>query len=207
MTRSPAEPRTPQAQGGSWNLWIGLGTLAFVVLCLTVWFPRDIGSGFLQKNLTGRTVPGDAFFPVLLVGLMVPLAGLLVLTQLRPRHGAGGERVGHIGRGNLGFLVQVTLLTGLSLAVMTLTGPALVALTNALGLTAFSGYRAASATFPFEVSGFVVGGTLLTCGFVRITCHRLGLRHALAALVAVLVLTLLFDGLLHDIRLPPNADL
>lgn len=207
MTDDPAELRTRQSRGGSWNLWIGLGILVFAVLCLSVWFPRDIGSGFLQKNLTGRTVPGDGFFPVLLVGLMVPLAVLLVLSQIRPRRGGAGEAVGHIGLGNLGFLAQVVVLTGVSLVVMNGTGPVLVALTNVLGLTAFSGYRAAFATFPFNISGFLAGGTLLTCGFIRITCHGLSPRHVLAAVAVVVGLILLFDGLLHNIQLPPNADL
>ncbi len=207
MTEAPGETTPAQGQGGRWNLWLGLGVLVFVVLCLAVWFPRDIGSGFLQKNLTGRTVPGDAFFPVLLVGLMVPLAVLLVVSQLRPRPGASGEAVGHIGAGNLGFLVQVVALTGLSIAVMNLTGPALVWATNLAGLTDFSGYRAASATFPFDVSGFVAGGFLMTCGFIRITCHRLSLRHALVALGVVLALVAVFDGLLDNVHLPPNADL
>ena len=207
MSSRPAEDQADTRQGGSWNLWLGLGTLAFVALCLTVWFPRDIGSGFLQKNLTGRTVPGDAFFPVLLVGLMVPLAVLLVLSQLRPRAGSSGEPVGHIGLSNLGFLGQIILLTGASLMAMNWAGTGLVALTNAVGLTEFSGYRAASATFPFDVSGFFAGGVLLTCGFIRITCHRLSLRHVLVAVAVVAGLVLLFDGLLNDIQLPPNADL
>ncbi|MEQ8256692.1 MULTISPECIES: hypothetical protein [Roseovarius] len=201
------ENEAREGQGGSWNLWLGLGVLGFVALCLTVWFPQDIGSGFMQKNLTGRTVPGDAFFPVLLVGLMVPLAILLVFSQLRPRPGASGEPVGHVGAGNLVFLIQVILLTGMSIVLMNLTGPAVVWLTNKAGLTAFSGYRAASATFPFNVSGFVAGGFLLICGFIRLTCRRLSLLHVLVALGVVLMLVLVFDILLENVHLPPNADL
>ncbi len=201
------ENEAREGQGGSWNLWLGLGVLGFVALCLTVWFPQDIGSGFMQKNLTGRTVPGDAFFPVLLVGLMVPLAILLVFSQLRPRPGASGEPVGHVGAGNLVFLIQVILLTGMSIVLMNLTGPAVVWLTNKAGLTAFSGYRAASATFPINVSGFVAGGFLLICGFIRLTCRRLSLLHVLVALGVVLMLVLVFDILLENVHLPPNADL
>ena len=99
------------------------------MLCLLVWFPRDIGSGFLQTNLTGRTVPGDSFFPILLMGLMVPLAALLILSQLGARRGSDGEEVGRISLGNLGFLGRALLLTAASLLVMNWTGPALVALT------------------------------------------------------------------------------
>ncbi|NDV51625.1 tripartite tricarboxylate transporter TctB family protein [Salipiger sp. PrR003] len=207
MTGRPGKTAARPAPAGRWNLWIGLGTLAFVMLCLLVWFPRDIGSGFRQTNLTGRTVPGDSFFPILLVGLMVPLAALLILSQLGARRGSDGEEVGRISLGNLGFLGRALLLTAASLLVMNWTGPALVALTNALRLTDFSGYRAASASFPFDVSGFFVGGTLMTCGFIRTTCHRLRTRHVLIAAATVAVMILIFDGLLDNIQLPPNADL
>ncbi|TJZ90280.1 hypothetical protein FA743_16070 [Paracoccus gahaiensis] len=195
------------ARSARWNLWLGAGTLAFVALCLFVWFPRDIGSGFLQQNLTGRTVPGDSFFPVLLIGLMVPLAVLLIVAQIGARSGKNGEVVGHIGLRNLLFLAQMVVLTGLGLLVMDVTGPALVWATNAVGLSEASGYRAVSATFPFDVSGFFVGGTLLTCGYTFVARHRLRWRDVLIAVVTTAVLIGLFDGLLNDIQLPPNADI
>lgn len=190
-----------------WNLGLGVGTLAFVALCLFVWFPHDISSGFLQQSLTGRTVPGDSFFPVLLTGLMVPLAVLLIVAQIGTRRTGGGEIVGHIGAGNLRFLAEIAILTCAGLLVMNLTGPALVRITNAVGLSEASGYRAVSATFPFDVAGFFVGGTLLTSGYTWLTRHGLRWRDVLIAAATTAVLIGLFDGLLNDIQLPPNADL
>tara|TARA_R110002110_G_scaffold384603_4_gene596240 strand:+ start:5555 stop:6181 length:627 start_codon:yes stop_codon:yes gene_type:complete len=208
MTNSPAENTLGQT-GGLWNLWFGLAVLGFVVLCLALWFPRDIGSGFLQKNLTGRTVPGDAFFPVILVLLMVPLAGLLVFSQLRGGTARGGEQVGRIGLNNLLFLGRAGLVTALSLLVMNQAGPVIVWATNAAGLTDASGYRALSGTFPFNVMGFFVGGTLLTCAFLFITRHelRVRVRDVLIAVEAAASLILIFAGLLDNVQLPPNADL
>ncbi|MGJ8545418.1 MAG: hypothetical protein ACSHWZ_08235 [Sulfitobacter sp.] len=206
MSDTPEEINS--GANGRWNLWVGLGTLGFVALCLLVWFPRDIGSGFLQQNLTGRTVPGDSFFPILLVGLMVPLAALLILSQLGAKRGKkGGELVGRISLRNLGFLGQCLALTGASLLVMGLTGPALIWLTNALGVTAYSSYRAASADFPFDVSGFFLGATLLTCGLIAMTRHRLRPVDLLIGAATAAVLIVIFDGLLTNIQLPPNADL
>jgi hypothetical protein len=207
MTEDTRDNGAAPQRGGRWNLWLGIGTLSFTALCLTIWFPRDIGSGFLQKNLTGRTVPGDAFFPVLLVGLMAPLAALLIFSQLRGGATRGGEPVGRIGAENLAFLFRAIILTALSLLAMTWAGPALVWLTNTLGLTDYSGYRAVSGTFPFDVSGFFVGATLLTCGYIHTTRHRLRLRDVLVSLTAAATLILLFDGLIDNVQLPPNADL
>lgn len=207
MIAHPSETDTASRKEGRWNLWFGLGTLAFAALCLMVWFPQDIASGFLQVNLTGRTVPGDAFFPVLLVGLMIPLALLLILSQLRGGAARAGETVGRIGAGNLTYLARAIVLTAVSLFVMSWTGPMLVWLTNASGLTAYSGYRAVSGTFPYDVSGFFAGGTLLSAGFIHTTRHALRPRDVLIAALSTALLVLIFDGLLENIQLPPNADL
>jgi hypothetical protein len=206
MTSRPAEASSERT-GGRWNLWFGLVVLGFAALCLTVWFPRDIGSGFLQENLTGRVVPGDAFFPVILVLLMVPLAILLIFSQLRGGTARGGEPVGGIGLANLAFLARAALVTILSLLVMNWAGPALVGITNAVGLTEASGYRALSGTFPFNVAGFFLGATLLTCAFLYITRHELRPRDGLIAASTAALLILLFAGLLDNVQLPPNADL
>lgn len=207
MTTRPLETGAAPLNGGRWNLWFGLGTLVFAVLCLSLWFPRDIGSGFLQSNLTGRTVPGDAFFPVLLVSLMIPLALLLFVSQLRGGAAQGGEAVGRITADNLKFLARAILLTSTSLVVVSWTGPILVWLTNLTGLTAYSGYRAVSATFPYDVSGFFAGGTLLSAGFIHTTRHELRRRDLLISALSTALLILIFDGLLENIQLPPNADL
>lgn len=207
MSERPVETDAAPQRGGRWNLWLGLGTLVFAAVCLLIWFPRDIGSGFLQTNLTGRLVPGDAFFPILLVGLMVPLALLLVFSQLRGGTARGGEAVGDISGANLLYLLRAILFVTISLLVMNWTGPALVWLTNTLGLTEVSGYRAVSGTFPFRASGFFVGGTLLTSGFIHTTRHSLRPRDVLVAALTTAFLILIFDGLLDNVQLPPNADL
>lgn len=206
MTRRPED--TPHGTtGGRWNLWFAGTVLGFATLCLTVWFPRDIGSGFLQENLTGRTVPGDAFFPVILVLLMVPLAVLLIFSQLRGGTGRGGEPVGSIGLANLAFLARAVLVTVFTLVVMNRAGPVLVWITNTVGLTEASGYRALSGTFPFNVAGFFLGATLLTCAFLYITRHELRPRDGIIAASTAALLILLFAGLLDNVQLPPNADL
>ncbi|MBO0345729.1 hypothetical protein J0X15_10910 [Roseibium sp. CAU 1637] len=206
MTGTPVDNEAAPERGGFWNLWLGVGTLVFALVSVTLWFPQDIGSGFLKKSLTGQTVPGDAFFPVLLMALMVPLAVMLVFTHFRSRSGSSGEPVGDIGLGNLAFLLRAMLLVGLALLAMNWTGPALVWCTNAAGLTELSGYRAVSGTFPFDVSGFFVGGTLLTCGFIHTTRHTLRLRDVVIAAVSTAALILVFDVLLINVQLPPNAD-
>jgi hypothetical protein len=206
MTESSAE-KTREQSGGRWNLWFGLVVLGFVALCLTVWFPRDIGSGFVQQSLTGRVVPGDAFFPVVLVLLMAPLAVLLVFSQFRDGTARGGEPVGRIGLNNLVFLARAGLVIALSLLVFNQAGLVVVWATNALGLTDASGYRALSGTFPFNVVGFFVGGTILTCAFLFITRHELRARDVLISAATAASLILIFAGLLDNIQLPPNADL
>ena len=76
-----------------------------------------------------------------------------------------------------------------------------------MGLTEASGYRALSGAFPFNVAGFFLGATLLTCTFLYITRHELRPRDGIIAASTAALLILLFAGLLDNVQLPPNADL
>ncbi|WP_226576006.1 hypothetical protein [Acuticoccus sediminis] len=192
----------------AWNTWIGIALLVLAAVCLLVWFPRDIGSGFVARSISGRIMPADAFFPTILVSLMVPLALLLILTaQRRGPRAAGGEPVGRITAANALFLLQCAVLIGASLAVMTVVGPLLVRLHNALAGTPISGYRAVSATFPYDVSGFFLGGTLMAVCFIALARRTLRWRDVAVAAASVAGMILIFDLLLGNILLPPNGDL
>ncbi|MCC9620786.1 hypothetical protein LPB41_03695 [Thalassospira sp. MA62] len=190
-----------------WNLWIGAGTLIFCVVCFTIWFPNDIRGGIIEETISGRTAPGDSFFPVILVGLMVPLGLLLLVSHFRHSKDGRGELVGEISLGNILFIVQFLLITLIGLFLMSNTGPALVWAWNGLGLGDISSYRSVSATFPINVSGFFLGGMVITCGFILMTRHRLRWRDVLTCLLTVLFLILVFNGLLEDVSLPPNRNL
>lgn len=207
MTRGPADTNESAPSGGRWNLWLGGGTLVLVALCLLVWFPQDISSGFLKKSLTGNTIPGDAFFPTILVLLMVPLALLLIAGELRGKGPKAGEPVGRLSLNNFLFLTCAGLITAASLALMTWGGPLVVWASNALGLSDFSGYRASSGRFPYNVAGFFLGGTALSASYIYITRRRLRARDMTVAVLSTAFLILLFAGLLDNIQLPPNADL
>lgn len=202
MLESGGDPRRTRL----WNLGVGVATLVAASLCLLVWFPKDIGSGFFKGSLTGRSVPGDAFFPTILVGLMASLALLLILNSVRGGASRGGEPVGRITLSNVVFLLQCALLTGAGIMLMNVTGPALVGLWNAFG-GAVSSYRSVSATFPVHVSGFFLGGTFIASGFIFLARHRLRPPDIAFAALSAALLILLFDVLLHNVLLPPNGDL
>ena len=189
-----------------WNVSIGVTTLVAASLCLLVWFPNDIGSGFFKGSLTGRSVPGDAFFPTILVGLMASLSLLLILSALRGGASSVGEPVGRITLSNVVFLLQCALLTGTGIVLINVTGPALVGLWNAFG-GSLSSYRSVSATFPVHVSGFFLGGTFIASGFIFLARHRLRPLDIAVAGLSAAFLILVFDVLLHNVLLPPNGDL
>ena len=190
-----------------WNLWIGAGTLIFCVVSLTIWFPNDIRGGIIEKTISGRIAPGDSFFPVILVGLMIPLGLLLLVSHFRNGKDGGGEFVGEIQQGNIFFLLQFLLITVIGLFLMSYTGPALVWGWNGLGLGDISSYRSVSTTFPVNVAGFFFGGMVITCGFIVMTRHHLRRIDFLICLLTVLFLILVFNGLLEDVSLPPNRNL
>ena len=177
MTRGPVDTDESAPSGGRWNLWLGGGTLTLVALCLLVWFPRDISSG------------------------------LLIAGELRAKGLKVGEPVGRIGLDNLLFLARAGFVTAASLTLMTWGGPLVVWASNAAGLTDFSGYRAASGRFPYNVAGFFIGGTALSASYIYITRRALRTRDLVVAMLTTAFLILLFAGLLDNIQLPPNADL
>jgi hypothetical protein len=204
----PTTQAGPAQGAGRWNLWFGLATLLFALVCLLWWFPQDIPGGFTTTSVAGRTVPGDAFFPILLVGLIVPLALLQLLGHWRSaRTGAPAEEVGGLTRANLLYLGKLALLLASWLAVTTWSGPLLVALWVAATGAEISGYRALSGTFPVNVLGFVLGAFWLICNLILMTRHTLRGVDVLAAAAVIAVLVLIFAGLLDDVLLPPNADL
>ena len=180
-----------------WDLGFGLAAVAFALGALFLWFPNDMRGGFTELSPGGDEAPGDAFFPTLLA------CGILVLglvqsgAALRTQ---GPTLSGRIGRGNLAFLAGFLVLFAVGIALLAFSGPLLAEWTGA------PPYRQLSDTVPWKWIGFVLGGFVLGYGPIVAVERRLKITSALVVLAALVILILVFDGLLADIRLPPNAD-
>lgn len=187
---------------------IGFGVVVFVgaLLALFVWFPADIPTGFFFVNAIGREEPGDAFFPIILALLLLVLSVLhLVQSFYRSRQGNNAPATGELTSDNFKFLFIFIALMTVSLAIMYWLGPLTVAVLNSVGWLE-SSYRALTDTAPYKFIGYVVGGFVMTITLIAWTEGRIRWVAVVSVLITLTVAILIFDLLLKNVLLPPNAD-
>ncbi len=192
-----------------WNIGFGVVTLAASLLALFVWFPLDIKGGFIQTNLTGNLEPGDAFFPILLAAALVALSLLQIVAAIFNRQSSiGGEtdEAGQLSIRNLKFLACFSAILIAGLTIMFWFGPLVTATLGAMGLIDQS-YRQLVDTVPYKYLGYLVGGFAMTTALVWWTEGRLRPRAVYTVVAVLAACILIFDILLDNILLPPNADI
>ncbi|MEZ5739040.1 MAG: hypothetical protein R3E68_05935 [Burkholderiaceae bacterium] len=199
------DPKRRQAPD-PWDIGFGVVVLVSALLAIFVWFPADIRGGFFNTTPIGKIEPGDAFFPVLLASTLALLSALQLTVSLlkgSPPHRDGEPS--RLTRQNLRFLAIFLSICAIGLGIMFTLGPATVWIMRELGLTDAQ-YRHLTDTAPYKYIGYVVGGLIMTLALIVWTEGRLR-RSAVIAVVAVLVVAIgVFDGLLTNVLIPPNAD-
>ena len=182
----------------------GVVFLAGSLLALFVWFPADIRGGFFHVNAIGRSEPGDAFFPILLAATLAALSVVQLATAiLRPP--PGSEPQPRLTVRNIRFLALFVAIIAAGLVIMFWLGPTVVWVMQALGLTEAE-YRHLTDTAPYKYIGYVVGGFLMTVGLIVWGEGRLR-RVGLVTVIMVLAMAIIiFDVLLTNVLLPPNAE-
>lgn len=190
-----------------WNIGFGVALCLFAILALFVWFPRDIIGSFIETNQVGKIGPGDAFFPVLLASAILGLSIIhLVATLLQRR--SGGDTAITIGKltgANIWFLVRFHLVVLAALFTMYVLGPLVVSAVNALFGSELK-YKALVDTIPYKYVGYAVGGCLLTVPLIAWAERGLRIRSFIIVLATIIASILIFDVLLSNVQLPPNAD-
>ncbi len=189
-----------------WDIGFGVVVLAGALLALFVWFPADIPTGFFFVNAIGREEPGDAFFPIILALFLLVLSVLhLGLSFYRSWQGNAVPATGELTSDNFKFLGAFMVIMAISLAIMYWLGPLTVAALNTFGWLDAS-YRALSDTAPYKFIGYVVGGFVMTITLIAWTEGRIRWASVLSVLITLTVAILIFDLLLKNVLLPPNAD-
>ncbi len=183
-----------------WSLGVAAVVAAFALATLLFWIPADIESGVVE-TFRRRTIIGDALAPTVVTVGMLAVAGLFAATELlRPRRESAPP-----DRQSLIFVVRVAAAIALGLALMVYTGPLTVDAIDAAG-GEIGSYRQLRDTFPYKYLGYLFGGTVLVGGIIAVVEQRLTRGAAAAALLATLILIVLYDLPFDDILLPPNGD-
>lgn len=195
---------TGKAAPDPWDIGFGAVVFGLALLALLVWFPNDIKGGFVETNHAGKLEPGDAFFPVLLTVAILLLSGCQVLVALLARRRASAS-AGRLTRANLVFLILFHVIVVAGLALMFWLGPIVVALANALSGSELT-YRQLVDTAPYKYVGYLAGAFVITTGLIAWAEGRLRRSAVLTVLAVLAVSVLVFDVLLTNVQLPPNAD-
>jgi len=182
-----------------WDIGIGLFGFLFAVIALTIWFPNDIKGEFVGLTRAGRPEPGDAFFPVLLGVFIAFISICLIYSAFGQRQNTA--ETGRITTKNLVFLTILGALIGGSLTLMFWLGPLAVWLS---GVDAT--YRQLVDSAPYKYIGLVIGGFVLTFSVITWAEGRIRPRSAIVSVLLLIVIILVFDVMLTNIQLPPNAD-
>lgn len=195
-----ARPRTAL---DPWNIGFGAIALVLALASLLLWFPNDIGSGFLVSNRAGIREPGDAFFPVLLAWTLLLLSVVQLSGALTEkfRQATGGK----LTWANLRFLVLLYAIIFAALALMYWLGPVVTGALRHAGIIDQT-YRELVDTAPYKYIGYLAGGFLMTLGLISWAEGKLRLRTLLTVVLVLASLVLIFDVSLRNVPLPPNLD-
>ena len=183
-----------------WTLGIAAVVAAFALLTLGVWIPADVESGVVE-TFRRRTVIGDAMAPtVVAIGMVVAAALLVASGIVKPRREAAA-----LDRQSLAFVTRFAAAIAVGLALMSHTGPLVVDAIDALG-GAVGSYRELRDTVPYKYLGYLLGGTAMVAGAIAVVEQRFTRSAALSAVLATLILIVLYDLPFDDLLLPPNGD-
>ena len=174
------------------------------LLTLVLWIPNDIVGDFIDTGPTGRPEPGDAFFPALLAGTLLILSTIQLLGAFLAR-GAPAPAAGKLTRDNFKFLIGFYAIVLAGLAVMYGFGPLTVKVLRLAGAMDAT-YRQLVDTVPYKYLGYLAGGFCMTTGLIYRAEGRLRWRAVFAVVAVITLSVLIFDVLLTNVQLPPNAD-
>jgi len=186
-----------------WHIGFGVVALTVALLTLLVWIPNDIKGGFIENNQIGKPEPGDAFFPVILAGLIAllsvgQLAGALFGRKAQPAPGV-------LTSNNLKFIILFYAFVLIGLTIMYWLGPLVVEALRGAGVIDNT-YRQLTDTAPYKYLGFVTGGFLMTLGLIVWAEGCIRPQAVWTVVLVIVTLIVVLDVMLHNIQLPPNAD-
>ena len=188
-----------------WDIGFGVVVLVGALLALFVWFPADIPTGFFFTNAIGREEPGDAFFPIMLAVLLAILSVIQLALAIFKGKPVNAEPSPALKLQNFKFLAIFILISLTGFAIMYWLGPLVVSLLNAIG-TLDATYRQLTDTAPYKYIGYVVGGFAMSIALIAWTEGQIRPRSVFTVLLTLVVAIIIFDVVLKNVLLPPNAD-
>jgi len=188
-----------------WTIGLSLFFIVAGALTLFVWIPYDVETGVVE-TFRRRTTIGDAMAPTLAAAAILACSVIMgVLSILRVRRvddkpaEPGPDRRSYI------FLLRLSVVIVMGLFVMVFAGPLAVELVNVI-LAETGTYRQLKASLPYKFLGYLLGGSIIVTGIIRIVENRFTKSAIWVSVFAVFALIILYDLPFDNLLLPPNGD-
>jgi glycerol uptake facilitator-like aquaporin len=186
-----------------WTIGLAVFFIITSALTLFVWIPIDIETGVVE-TFRRRVNIGDAMAPTVVAAAILVVSILMgIMALIRPSPNLMVKE--GLDKQSFNFLSRMIIPLGLGLSLMLYAGPLVVDFINTMG-GEISTYRQLKDTFPYKFIGYSLGGFVLVFGLVCLIENRSSLSAAWAAIIAVLLLTLLYEVPFDNLLLPPNGD-
>ncbi|MCP4187206.1 MAG: hypothetical protein GY763_06325 [Gammaproteobacteria bacterium] len=169
------------------------------LMMLVFWIPNDIDTGLVEK-FRRQIFIGDALIPTIAASAILLCSCLLFISGLRNKTNKSLQ-VNPLDREGLGFLLVVAAIITFSIVVMFFLGPLAVAV-----FEDESSYRIMRDTVPYKYLGFLVGGSSLMIGLIRLIEGSIRPQRVALAVATVVLLIVVFDVPFDTLLLPPNGD-
>ena len=180
------------------NLVLGLTFILLALLLARVWVPLDIETAYFEKERR-QIVIGDSLAPTL-AAFFVFFGGALILIFERKKSDQRG-----LSLANLRFSAIIVLIVLISFALMRWAGPFVVWFAN-LYLVDDLSYRLLRDTVPWKFIGFFLGGGFMIVSLISLVLGKFTSKAVLIAVVAIIVMIVIYDLPFEDLLLPPNGD-
>lgn len=190
-------------QKAPWTVGLAIFFSLASLLTLFVWIPLDIETGVIE-TFRRRVTIGDAMAPTIMaVAILVVSVVMGILAVFQPAENSSDVKE-DLDKQSFVFLARLVIVVSIGLVLMVYLGPMVVDLINTLG-GEIGSYRNLRATYPYKLIGYVFGGFVLIFGIISVVENRFSMNGALVSIIAVVVITMLYEVPFDNLLLPPNG--
>ena len=137
-------------------------------------------------------------------GILLVSIGLFIDTVLKSLlHGVIEDKI--LDSQSFRFLLNMMVVIGISLFLMLYIGPLLVDFINLIS-GENNNYRLLKDNIPHKYIGYVLGGFIMVFGTIGVIENKFSANSVWVSIIAVAVLTFLYDVPFDNLLLPPNGD-
>jgi hypothetical protein len=191
-------------QQQKWTFGLAIFFIIASLISLLVWIPNDIETGVIERFRRQITI-GDAMAPTMVAwGVLFVSIALLIDAILSSRAPRASEN-SVMDAQSFVFLFKLTIVIIIALLLMYYGGPLLVDFLNLVNGES-NNYRLLKGSPPYKYIGYILGGFVMVFGSIGVVENKFSTNGAWLPIIAVTVLTLLYDVPFDNLLLPPNGD-